>query len=146
MPKIMISKNMFFMILANAGTRRGEALALTWKDIDFKHNQIFLTKTVALSLSKSPVINPIKNGLSHTVPMSKSLKSTLLEYKEIQKSLGDTNSLLFHTRIPVAGRKPENQFLVRTQAAEDWIHEIYDFSDKQVKHWNAEHPDNKKSH
>lgn len=38
---------MFFRLLAYSGMRRGEALALTWEDINFKDNSITINKTVA---------------------------------------------------------------------------------------------------
>lgn len=49
----------------NTGMRKGEILNMTWDCVDFNKNEISALST--------------KNGKKHTIPMSKKLRSTLLE-------------------------------------------------------------------
>ena len=54
----------FFRLLAFSGLRKGEALALTWSDINFKEGYVDVTKTEATDLNNQPVINPPKTVAS----------------------------------------------------------------------------------
>ena len=44
----------FFSLLAYTGLRKGEALALTWRDIDFKHQTLTVNKTLAVGKMELP--------------------------------------------------------------------------------------------
>jgi integrase len=50
----------FFRLLAYTGMRRGEALALTWEDVDFKANQIEISKNLTLGINYVPIIQEAK--------------------------------------------------------------------------------------
>lgn len=66
-------------IILYTGARLGEALALQLKDVDFKNNEIHITKSVGFH-GNQPVINPpkTKNGI-RTVPLLPQLKARLNE-------------------------------------------------------------------
>ena len=70
----------FALISMLAGLRRSEALALQWKDIDFEHNFISITKHLDLDQEKilpgGKTINAIRN-----VPLCYYLKDYLLSIK-----------------------------------------------------------------
>lgn len=71
-----------YALLATAlytGIRRGELLALEWKDIDFRKSQIKINKQVY----KHKVI-PTKNNKTRLVDMSQNLANILQEYKKQQ--------------------------------------------------------------
>lgn len=67
----------FFMTLYYSGMRKGEALALTWKDIDFEENEINIDKTVYSRNVTSP-----KNSSSvRIIGMPKHVMNLLAELK-----------------------------------------------------------------
>lgn len=57
-------KFVFFRLLAFSGMRRGECLALTWEDINFKENTIYINKTISQGINRYQVINPPKTKKS----------------------------------------------------------------------------------
>lgn len=44
----------FFIFLANTGLRIGEALALSWENVDFEKNRIYITKNMSRIKERSP--------------------------------------------------------------------------------------------
>ena len=75
-----------FILILGTGLRIGEALALTWKDIDFEEGFLRVNKTVSYgnSLGNSiPVINPPKTKAGNrTVPLIPSIIQMLKGLKE----------------------------------------------------------------
>lgn len=57
----------FFRLLAFTGIRKGEAMALTWGDVDFKNKTISISKTLAELKSGKPVIQDVKTSSSNRV-------------------------------------------------------------------------------
>ena len=69
---------LFPFIAIMTGMRKGEILALQWKDIDFDNNVIYVTKSVAHNGDK-PVIKPPKTEAGNRiVPMLQKLRERLL--------------------------------------------------------------------
>lgn len=105
----------YFMILASTGLRKSEALALTWKDIDFRKSLINVNKTLALGMDNELIVQPPKSPKSiRKVPISKNLSKVLKEYRKEFKR--DDTDKLFATRTgnyPVLSR-PSN-----------WLRQIY---------------------
>ncbi len=74
-----------FYTLAFTGCRKGELLALTWKDIDFKANTITVNKTVTLGLENKLIIQTPKTKTSKRVlPMDENTMGILKEWKSVQ--------------------------------------------------------------
>lgn len=72
----------FFRILAFIGLRKGEALALTWNDIDFENKLLIINKTLAELKSGQPIIQETKTSSSNRiVQMDSKTCSILKEYK-----------------------------------------------------------------
>lgn len=70
-----------FRLLFETGCRIGEALALTWGDIDFRNQKINIGKT-----SKDQVVrNTTKTKTRRTIDMSDSLLSVLIELKKADR-------------------------------------------------------------
>jgi integrase len=63
-PERELHKYVLFRILAYAGLRIGEALALEWEDIDFIKHMISVNKTVSLGLHGRLMVNPPKTRAS----------------------------------------------------------------------------------
>lgn len=73
-----------FRLLAFSGIRKGEALALTWNDVDFKKAQITINKTIIL-VSKVKVTTPKTKSSNRTVFIDKKTVSILREWRLSQK-------------------------------------------------------------
>lgn len=76
-----ISKQAFFLTIELTGMRRGEALALTWNDINFKSNVIHITKS-RNRYGVGPTKTPSSN---RSVAIPKKLTELLAEYQFRQK-------------------------------------------------------------
>ncbi|MFD1428703.1 site-specific integrase [Lacticaseibacillus mingshuiensis] len=63
-PERELHKYVLFRILAYAGLRIGEVLALDWNDIDFTKHTISVNKTVSLGLHGRLMVNPPKTRAS----------------------------------------------------------------------------------
>lgn len=72
----------FFRVLAFVGLRKGEALALTWNDIDFDNKLLTVNKTLAELKSGKPIIQDTKTESSNrVVQMDNKTCNVLKEYK-----------------------------------------------------------------
>lgn len=57
----------FFRLLIYTGVRKGEALALTWNDIDFKNKRININKTLSLDVNHKKIITTPKTKNSNRI-------------------------------------------------------------------------------
>lgn len=71
----------FFHLLSYSGMRKGEAFALTWKDIDFGENTIRINKAVTRG-KEGLYLGPTKNGLSRTIKMDDATMKLLKTWKK----------------------------------------------------------------
>ena len=106
----------FSLTLLFAGLRPGEALGLSWYNLDFTNNIIHVEKSVTIVpkfdkngkvISRKPVLSSTKTTNSvRKVPMPKLLKKALMEWKEIMSTvylkdgtcLTDSKKLVFSNR------------------------------------------------
>ncbi len=72
----------FFSIALFGGLRKGEILALTWKDIDFNSNVISITKTVCYSNKEIVVKAPKTRTSIRKVKLPISVMQLIKEYEE----------------------------------------------------------------
>lgn len=74
----------FFSFLYFTGMRKGEVQALTWNDINFETNEIYVNKTLSIKTIKNNnyKITPTKNYKNRVVKISKYLYEILIEYKK----------------------------------------------------------------
>lgn len=80
---------MYFIFLFYTGCRRGEAGALTWKEVDFNKKEILICKTLSQDNIGGAVIQPPKNNKDRIIKMSKTLYDELLKYKRMVKRYSD---------------------------------------------------------
>ena len=70
----------FAFLLLCTGMRKGEALALSVEDIDFKAKEITISKSVTHASGSKPTIKTPKNGKTRTIPMIGALEAPLKEF------------------------------------------------------------------
>lgn len=80
-----------FLVAMQTGMRKGEILGLTWDNVDFENNLIWVNKI--FSSDEKKIVHRTKNGNFRQVPMSDLLKEELLKLKEVQKMQNPKNPL-----------------------------------------------------
>ena len=76
----------FFRLLAYSGMRRGEALALTWDDIDFKELTVCINKTVTVGLKgRLYIATPKTKAGNRTIIIDPETGRILKKYYTLQK-------------------------------------------------------------
>lgn len=72
-----------YLVALHTGLRRGEVLGLTWDNIDFENNRMYVEKALQLQKGKGPVIVGTKTKSSiRNFQMTSKLKEELKKYKE----------------------------------------------------------------
>ncbi|MEX3624174.1 site-specific integrase [Viridibacillus arvi] len=74
-----------FRLLAFSGMRKGEALALTWNDLDFKTNEIRINKALSRGKENQLYVKSTKTGIARTVKMDERTMAILKEWHKKQK-------------------------------------------------------------
>lgn len=95
----------FFIFLYYTGMRKGEVQALTWEDIDFKNNQILVTKNLTPKTFDAPYkITNTKTKENRKVDMDTFLKKTMLEYYDIKSKKAEFNikNFVFGDKKPIS--------------------------------------------
>ncbi|WP_431029647.1 tyrosine-type recombinase/integrase [Lysinibacillus sp. LZ02] len=75
----------FFRLLAFSGMRMGEALALTWEDINTKDNEIRISKALSRGLDARQYVKSTKSGVSRTIKMDEKTIAVLKEWRKRQQ-------------------------------------------------------------
>lgn len=96
-------------LLSFSGMRRGEALALSWNDINFKTNEIRINKTLSRGL-KGRLLKPPKTKKSiRTIEMDQKTMDILNEWKKRQKH--DYFKLGYNTLNQLVFSNKDNKYL-----------------------------------
>ncbi|MEK5481021.1 site-specific integrase [Viridibacillus sp. FSL R5-0888] len=74
-----------FRLLAFSGMRKGEALALTWNDLDFNTNEIRIKKALSRGKDNKLYVKSTKTGVARTVKMDERTMVILKEWRKKQK-------------------------------------------------------------
>ncbi len=86
-----------FVFLLGTGLRVGEAMALTWKDVDFNEDLIYICKTTADVKGKVVIHNRTKTiSGKRYVPISEKIKCLLKNLYEKQDFDKNVNNLVFY--------------------------------------------------
>ncbi|MDO1604791.1 tyrosine-type recombinase/integrase [Lactobacillus sp. YT155] len=100
-------KYCMFRLLAFGGLRRGECLALTWSDLDFKNNTLSINKTLTQGLKGKQIVQATKTRKSNRIiSIDHSTMESLKKWRLLQKKIFLThgfntledNQLIFATR------------------------------------------------
>lgn len=78
---------LLFTVLFFTGLRLGEALALTWKDIDFSSNTIHITKSVYVNKGISHISTTKTKAGTRRIVINKKLSQKLQHWQDHQKHL-----------------------------------------------------------
>ncbi|MCZ8540276.1 tyrosine-type recombinase/integrase [Psychrobacillus psychrodurans] len=111
-----------FRLLAFSGMRRGEALALTWNDIDFTKNELRINKALSLGKDNRLYVKSTKTGVARTIKMDDKTIAVLKEWKKKQQQ--DYLKLGFNTIKPkqLVFSNEKNEFLQPTRLRKWIIH------------------------
>ena len=78
-----------YILILNTGLRRGEVIALQWKDIDFSKKQLNVNKAVARRTLKGSMIEVIEEPKTktsiRTIPLNNKALDALYHLKELNK-------------------------------------------------------------
>lgn len=75
----------FFRLLAYSGMRKGEALALQWKDINFTKSEIRINKALSRGKDSKLYLKTTKTGTTRTISMDKETIETLALWRKQQR-------------------------------------------------------------
>lgn len=115
----------FFRLLAFTGIRRGEALALTWEDFNFKSKKVTISKTVTVDEDNNRIISDPKTGESHReISIDKKTADLMMNWRtkqrtEYLKKGINTN----HKEQLVFTTYPDNK-LHHGTTANDWLNTL----------------------
>lgn len=115
----------FFRLLAYSGMRKGEAYALTWEDVDFKKNQISISKSLARGENRRLYISSPKTKNSvRTISMDKDTMNHLKRWRNTQRQqllkLGNPTKREYQNLFTT----DENEYYQPTVDAH-WLKRIY---------------------
>ena len=104
-----------FIFLYYMGTRKGEALALQWKDIDFNTDIVSIYKTVTYKVKDSTfaITSPKTQNSIRNIPMFKIVRDSLMAWKEKhQKMYGfSEDCFVFGFYRPMPYDRPRKQLI-----------------------------------
>lgn len=113
----------FFRLLAFSGIRKGEALALTWNDLDFKNNEMRINKAISRGKENQLYVKSTKTGVARTLKMDQETMRILKAWRIQQKQ--DYLMLGFNTmqKNQLVFSNASNEFLQPT-ITRKWILQV----------------------
>lgn len=109
-----------FRLLAFSGMRKGEALALTWNDLNFTTNELRINKALSRGKNNQLYVKTTKTGVARTIKMDDKTMAIMKEWKKKQKQ--DYLVLGFNTMQPkqLVFSNEVNEYLQPTKTRK-WI-------------------------
>lgn len=109
-----------FRLLSFSGMRKGEALALTWNDLNFTTNELRINKALSRGKNNRLYVKSTKTGDTRTIKMDDKTITVMKEWKKQQKQ--DYLGLGFNTMQPkqLVFSNEVNEYLQPTQTRK-WI-------------------------
>ncbi|MBM7666105.1 integrase [Solibacillus kalamii] len=74
-----------FRLLAFSGMRKGEALALTWNDLNFTSNELRINKAISRGKDNQLYMKTTKTGVARSIKMDDKTMAVMKEWKKQQK-------------------------------------------------------------
>lgn len=123
--KYPMKRYMFFSLLAYTGMRKGEALALTWRDIDLKKNTLNINKTQAIGKGGALLIQTPKTQASRRIiSLDAGTVELLKEWRQLQqKELQQLGFMPAVDQLVFSTTEHNTMLLPRTPQA--WLDSFY---------------------
>lgn len=109
-----------FHLLAFSGMRKGEALALTWSDINFEDNEIRINKALSRGRDCQLYLKTTKNGVVRTISMDQQSMDLLATWKKEQAQKFNTKT----TKKQLVFTNRNNDFIQPVQT-QKWLQQIF---------------------
>lgn len=111
----------FFHLLSYSGMRKGEALALTWKDINFKNNEIRINKAISRG-EEGLYLKSTKTRTTRIISMDSDTMELLKKWKKQQQE--ELLALGFNSLLPkqLVFSNEKNEFLQPTKTRKWLVH------------------------
>lgn len=113
----------FFRLLAYSGMRKGEALALTWEDVDFKNSEITINKALGQGKGQKLYAKSTKTRTTRTIKMDEATMVILKEWKKKQKQAFLMLGYNTLTKEQLIFSNTRNSFIQPTKT-NDWLKSI----------------------
>jgi integrase len=97
--------HLFLVLAATSDARRGQLLALRWKDVDFEHGSLAFQRALVEG-PNGPVLAPTKTRRCHRVALDRYSQSLLTEQADQRASKGGPNPDAFIFTSHPLGREP----------------------------------------
>ncbi|WP_223553873.1 site-specific integrase [Lysinibacillus sphaericus] len=112
-----------FRLLAFSGIRKGEALALKWIDLNFKDNEIRISKAISRGKDNKTYLKTTKTGIARTIKMDEQTMQILKQWKMQQQE--DYLILGFNTlnKDQLVFSNERNEFLQPTKTRK-WLVQV----------------------
>jgi len=114
-----------FRLLAFSGMRKGEALALTWNDLNFTKNELRISKALSRGKNNKLYVKPTKTGESRTISMDIDTMVVMAEWKEKQKQEYAISGINTLQPKQLVFSNEKNQYLQPTKTRK-WISYVQD--------------------
>lgn len=115
----------FFLLLGFTGLRKGEALALTWRDIDFNRKTITINKTLAAGKNGARLIQRPKTKASNgTISIDSTVITALKEWRVRQNSILKRLDHIASTEQLVFSQDEDNSLLY-SRTPLTWLQVFY---------------------
>ena len=110
----------FFTFLYLMGCRKGEALALTWSDVDFEKREISISKSITHKTQKGAweITTPKNRTSTRRITMPANLVGILREYRTWQNQNFEDTTFLFCGDRPLPEETITRNFKFYTQKAD----------------------------
>lgn len=112
----------YFHLLAFSGMRKSEALALTWRDIDFESYDINIKKAIARG-KQGLYLGPTKNGLARTIKLDQKTIHLLKLWKKKQAELYLEKGISTNKKAQLVFSNVENKLIDPNQTYR-WLNNI----------------------
>lgn len=108
---------LYFLMLYYTGIRRGEALALQWKDIDFARKTISINKSLCFIDNTSVIKEPKTDNGYRTVPIPAAFSKTLKQHRRAPEDFLFTQITTGKIHTHSSFKKMQNRWLKDLQRA-----------------------------
>ncbi|WP_341300295.1 site-specific integrase [Lysinibacillus sp. FSL H8-0500] len=112
----------FFRLLAYSGMRKGEALALQWKDIDFTKSEILVNKALSRGKESKLYLKKTKTGNVRTISMDPETMKLLDRWKKQQRKEYFTLGFNTLNEEQLVFSNEKNKFIQPTKTRKWLIH------------------------